>query len=175
VYTSNIIANVVKRYDDWQIDDDIFILVDYDDPSSNRISPIISKPVRSYGVNTDEKYANNPLLRNIVWPRPCAYKGAVLKPATYYRGQGEKDYAVWQNNASSNVLQAMGADADYVLLDGKSAKHLGTFQYTEYSIHFTGDKEDDVGNYTTIIRDCNAFGRLLELTLEVNILANAAP
>ena len=64
-----------------------------------------------------------------MWPRPCAYKGAVLKPVAFYSGQGEKDYKVWQDNPSSDVLAGMGADADFLLLNGKSADKLGSFKF----------------------------------------------
>ena len=69
----------------------------------------------------------------------------------------------------------MGADAEFLLIDGKPADKLGRFIYSDYRIHFKGDTTDSVGNYTTIIRDCNAFGRLLELSLEIDVLPNAAP
>ena len=62
----------------------------------------------------------------------------------------------------------MGADAEWLLIDGKSADKLGKFTYSDYAIHFNGDSTDSVGNYTTVIRDCNAFGRLLELSLDIS-------
>ena len=143
--------------------------------NATSFAPVQKKPTNSYAVNRFETYYNGPLASNIHWPKPCAYKGAVLSPVTYYRGQGQADYSVWQDNDSANVLTGMGADAEWLLIDGKSADKLGKFIYSDYRIHFNGDSTDSVGNYTTVIRDCNAFGRLLELSLAISVLPNQSP
>ena len=69
----------------------------------------------------------------------------------------------------------MGSDAQFLFLNGTSASKLGRFYYSDFRIHFKGDSTDTVGNYTTIIRDCNQFSRLLELSLDITVLPNAAP
>ena len=142
---------------------------------STTFVPIIKQATNSYAINRFETYYNGPLASNIHWPKPCAYKGTVLTPVTYFRGQGQEDYSVWQDNDSADVLAGMGADSEFLLINGKSADKLGRFIYSDYRIHFKGDTTDTVGNYTTIIRDCNAFGKLLELSLEIDVLPNAAP
>ena len=55
---------------------------------STTFVPIIKQATNSYAINKFETYYNGPLASNIHWPKPCAYKGTVLTPVTYFRGQG---------------------------------------------------------------------------------------
>ena len=137
--------------------------------------PANKRPTNSYAVNKFENYYNGPLASNIHWPKPCAYKGAILSPVTYYRGQGPDDYALWQDNESADVLTAMRYGGSFQFINGTSAHKLGRYYTHDRIIHFEGEYTNNVGNFSTVIRDCDQFSNLLELSLDVNILPNQAP
>ena len=63
----------------------------------------------------------------MIWPRPCAYKGATLTPVQYYRGQGTTEYNVYQSSNAIEVLNQMDSDALLIMANGSSAAQLATY------------------------------------------------
>jgi hypothetical protein len=91
----------------------------------------------------------------------------------YYRGQNAKSYGISQNNAVTYVTTLM-TDPKLLLMDGSPAT-IAKYDNRTNSIVIQTDKEEDVHMSQFILRDCNAFERLLELNLYIRVLSNTYP
>ena len=91
----------------------------------------------------------------------------------YYRGQKALSYSISQNNAMSYVTSLMSSP-DLLNMNGKPTT-LARYDNKTNSIMIQTDKEEDVHMSQIMLRDCNAFERLLELNLYVKVLSNTYP
>ena len=91
----------------------------------------------------------------------------------YYRGQNALSYSISQNNAMSYVTSLMSSP-DLLNMNGKPTT-LARYDNKTNSIMIQTDKEEDVHMSQIMLRDCNAFERLLELNLYVKVLSNTYP
>lgn len=113
------------------------------------------------------------LLDSFKIPRPCAFKSFNMTSVDYYRGQNALSYSISQNNAMSYVTSLMSSP-DLLNMNGKPAT-LARYDNKTNSIMIQTDKEEDVHMSQIMLRDCNAFERLLELNLYVKVLSNTYP
>jgi hypothetical protein len=63
----------------------------------------------------------------------------------------------------------MDAAAKYLLIDGSSADFLGSVNIHQKTLNFKVTDERYVGEYQTVIRDCDYNNNLLELSIDVEI------
>ena len=66
----------------------------------------------------------------MIWPRPCAYKGAILTPAQFHRGEGITEYDVHQSDAANEVLNQMDSDSTLIIENGSSGANLATYSHS---------------------------------------------
>lgn len=92
----------------------------------------------------------------------------------YYRGQKPLAYNIGLNNAVSYVTSLMSSP-ELVKIDGTPADHIAVWNNKTKTINIKTDSEDDVHPIQVILRDCNAFERLLELNLYIKVLSNTYP
>lgn len=64
---------------------------------------------------------------------------------------------------------------ELVKIDGTPADHIAVWNNKTKTINIKTDSEDDVHPIQVILRDCNAFERLLELNLYIKVLSNTYP
>lgn len=62
-----------------------------------------------------------------------------------------------------------------ITLQGNNASQVATWNNKTSSIMVYTEAEADVHVWQTILRDCNAFERLLELNLYIRVLSNTYP
>jgi hypothetical protein len=109
-------------------------------------------------------------------PRPCAFESYNLTSVEYYRGQNTMTYDIAdKNSVASSVITQMTSASKLIKQDGSSAENLAKYNQEAYSVEIQTDEDDMVGVQKTIIRDCDALGRLLELNLYIEVLSNTHP
>ena len=63
----------------------------------------------------------------------------------------------------------MNAESKYLLIDGSSANFLGSVNIHQKTLDFKVTDERYVGEYQTVIRNCDYNNNLLELSINVEI------
>lgn len=115
------------------------------------------------------------LLDSFRIPRPCAYDSFNLTQMDYYRGQNAEQYKISEVNKAGFVITQMDQNSEFIYQNGTNASYIGFYDQNDYSVWIQTDDEDAVGVQKTVIRNCNALQRLLELNLYVNVLSNTYP
>lgn len=64
---------------------------------------------------------------------------------------------------------------ELVMINGSPAEDIAIWNNKTKTINIQTNSEDDVHPIQVILRDCNAFERLLELNLYIKVLANTYP
>lgn len=99
-----------------------------------------------------------------------------LPSFNYYRGQATEYYDLQTDDTFYYAASQMDADSVSLLYqDGTDANQLLSYDAINYRIGIQTDSEELVGTQKTIVRDCDALKSLIELNLDVNILANTYP
>ena len=84
-------------------------------------------------------------------------------------------YDIGDKNAVASVVTQMTSSSELIFQNGKEASSLAVYDQADYSVKIQTDEDDMVGVQKTIIRDCDALGRLLELNLYIEVLSNTHP
>jgi len=109
-------------------------------------------------------------------PRPCAYKSFNLTAVDYYRGQNNYTYKISANNSHTYAVTMMSETSKMIFHNGQPTEPLlATYDRKKYSVNIYTHSEDMVGRQRTMIRDCDAMGRLLELNLYIDVKENTPP
>lgn len=108
-------------------------------------------------------------------PRPCAFESYNLTDVEYYRGQNTMYYNIGDKNSVASVITQMTENSQMLMQDGTPADAIAVYNQETYSVEIQTDEDDMVGVQKTIIRDCDALGRLLELNLYIEVLSNTHP
>ena len=99
---------------------------------------------------------------------------------TYYRGQNTYEYKISDSNQHANVVSMMRSNrAKTIFQDGRRADGrrdpLARLVQNKYRVDIFTRSTNMVGQQRTIIRDCDAMGRLLELNLYIDVKKNSPP
>ena len=131
---------------------------------------------QEYFIPYTSKYSGGfALLDTMKIPRPCAYKSYNLTSVNYYRGQNTYGYKISANNTHTYVVTMMNARSQIIFQDGSNATELAVYKKEKDQVDIHTNKEEMVGIQRTIIRDCDAMGRLLELNLYIDVKSNTHP
>ena len=130
--------------------------------------------------NTVTVYQSNDLeareFGEMMVPKPCVYQSETLAGVQYYVGDNELIYDISKHNKQLTglTLSLLSGNAQLVCVNGESASDFATYRDKDSSVSIMTDSAAN-GCRKTVIRECDADSRLIELYLDIEVLTNTLP